>query len=141
LQQLGQAAAHGLDVGRQLGRLRDHRAVDVDRPPAGLPHRRQRARQQHHGIGAGELGGGVGEMAADVAQAGGAEQRVGDGVRQRVGIRMAQQAVAVRDAHAAEDQRAAFDERCTSQPSPMRRSMFMGGSSAGPRRARSPRAA
>jgi hypothetical protein len=83
---------------------------DVDRTPAGLPHRRQRARQQHHGVGAGELGGGVGEVTADVAQAGGAEQRVGDGVRQRVGIRMAQQAVAVRDAHAAEDQRAAFDE-------------------------------
>ena len=39
--------------------------------------------------------------------AGGAEQRVGDRVQQRVGIRVAEQAVAVRDRHAAEDQRPA----------------------------------
>jgi hypothetical protein len=49
-------------------------------------------------------------MAADVAQRGRAEERVGDGVQQRIGVGMAQQALLVRDGDAAQDQRAAFDQ-------------------------------
>ena len=58
-----------------------------------------------------ELRVGVGEVAADVAQRRGAEQRVGDGVAQRIGIRVAEQAVAVRDLDAAQHQPAPGDER------------------------------
>ena len=47
---------------------------------------------------------GIREMAADVAQAGGAEQRVADGVRERVAVRVSRQAFVERNLHAAENQ-------------------------------------
>ncbi len=50
-------------------------------------------------------------MPADVAQAGRAEQRVGDGVQQRIGVGMAEQAARVRNLHAAQDQLAALHQR------------------------------
>jgi hypothetical protein len=42
--------------------------------------------------------------------AGGAQQRIDDGVQQHVGIRVAEQAQAVRNGHAADDQLAALDQ-------------------------------
>ena len=53
---------------------------------------------------------GIREMKADVALADRAEHGVGDGVAEHVGIRMAIEAVCVRDIHAAEDELAALDE-------------------------------
>ena len=50
-------------------------------------------------------------MPADVAQARGAEQRVGNGVQQRIGVGMAEQPTRVRNVHAAEDQLAALHQR------------------------------
>ena len=43
-------------------------------------------------------------MRADITQPGGAQQRVGDGVQQHIGIRMPQQPGAVGDLHAAQHQ-------------------------------------
>src|SRR4051812_40325218 len=49
-------------------------------------------------------------MMADVAFADRAEDRVGDGVRENVGVRVAVKAVRMRNLHAAENERAAFRE-------------------------------
>jgi hypothetical protein len=54
---------------------------------------------------------GVREMPADVAQRGGAKQRVADGVQQHVGVRVPVEPLVVRDLHAADDQLAAFHQR------------------------------
>ena len=56
------------------------------------------------------FGGGVGEEFADVAQGGGAQKGVGDGVQQCVGIGVAEQAFAVGNGNAAQNQGAAFNE-------------------------------
>ena len=53
---------------------------------------------------------GVGVGVADVAEAGGAEQGVGDGVQHHVGVGVADQPARVLDRHAAEDQRPALDQ-------------------------------
>ena len=52
-----------------------------------------------------------GEMLADVARAGRAQEGVGDRVQYGVGIRVAGQTAALRDTDAAEDQRACLVER------------------------------
>jgi hypothetical protein len=50
-------------------------------------------------------------MAPDVAQRGSAQQRIGDGVQQHIGVGMAQEAKVVRDAHATDDQLATGHQR------------------------------
>jgi hypothetical protein len=49
-------------------------------------------------------------MLADVAQPGRAQQGIGDGVQQHVGIGMAEQAEGMGDGHAADDEFAAGNE-------------------------------
>jgi len=53
---------------------------------------------------------GVGKMPADVAGAGGAQNRVGNGVTDRVGVGMSRETALERDRDASENQRPAFDE-------------------------------
>ena len=65
---------------REFGALGDDGAVGIDRLPAGLAHGGVGAAQELAAVGAGKFGGGVGEVAADVAQASGAEQGVGERV-------------------------------------------------------------
>ena len=111
-QRLRDALAHGQDVRRHLRRLRDDGAVDVADLPAGLRARGAPASASSASESAPrKLRVGVGEVVADVAQRGGAEQRVGDRVAQRVGVGVAEQAVRVRDRHAAQHQRAARHQR------------------------------
>ncbi|MOA19102.1 hypothetical protein D3C78_1394590 [compost metagenome] len=94
-------------MGRELGRLGDHRAVDVaDLQPRGA-HAPRGFHQQLHGIRALELRVGVGKVPADVPQRRAAQQRIGDGMQQHVGIRMPEQAHAVGNFHAADDELAA----------------------------------
>jgi hypothetical protein len=50
-------------------------------------------------------------VAADITQRGSTEQRVGDGMQQRVGIGVTEQSVGVRDGHAAEYERSAHRQR------------------------------
>lgn len=49
-------------------------------------------------------------MLADVAQAGGAEQGVGDGVKQRIGIGMAEEALIEGDIHSPQDEPTALHQ-------------------------------
>ena len=53
---------------------------------------------------------GVGEVVADVLQAGRPEQRIHDGVRQHVGVAVAQQAVVLAQSYPAQHQRAVGGE-------------------------------
>ena len=53
----------------------------------------------------------VREMVADVPGGHGAEQRVGDGVDEHVGVRVSVETFGVRNLDAAEHERAAFDQR------------------------------
>ena len=110
-QRLRDALAHGRDVRTQLGRLRDHGAVDVADLEAGLAHAARDLGQQHQRVRAFETRVGVGEMAPDVAQRGRTQQRVGDGVQQHVGIRMAEQALVWGICHPTDDQRATGHQR------------------------------
>ena len=77
---------------RELRRLQHDRAVDVAGRPPRRPHVGDGPAQQLEAVGAGEGGIGVGEVLADVAEAGGAEERIGDGVGDRVGVAVAGQA-------------------------------------------------
>ena len=62
--------------------------------------------QQQHRVGVAVLLVGVGEVLADVAHRGGAEQRVDDRMGQHVGVGVAVEAELVRDGDPAEDERA-----------------------------------
>ena len=85
----GQALADGVSPRRQLRRLEHDRAVDVLGRPPGGPHVGDRPAQQADRVGARQRGVGVGEVLADVAQAGRAEQGVGDRVGDDVGVAVA----------------------------------------------------
>jgi hypothetical protein len=86
-------------------------ASTLFRPPAGLGEQGEGRAQQPPAVGAAIARVAVGEMAADVAQRRRAEQRIGDRVQQRVGVRMTEQAERVRDVDATEDQPAAGNQR------------------------------
>jgi hypothetical protein len=109
-QRVGDALAHGRDMRRKPGRLRDHGGIDVADLPAALAHPLGRLAQQLDRVGTLETLVGVGKVAANVAQARAAEQRIGDRMEQGIGIRMAQQPFVRRDVHAAKDERAALDQ-------------------------------
>ena len=90
----------------QTRRLRHHGAVDVANLKALRPHAPRRFGQQHDRVGTAKRGVGVRKMRANIAQRRRAQQRIGDGVQQHIGIGMAQQAGAVGDTHTAQHQRA-----------------------------------
>ena len=77
---------------RQLRRLAHHGAVDVADGPPGVGDDGADLGEQVDAVGAAPARVGVGEVLADVAEAGGAEQRVGDGVGHGVGVAVAGQA-------------------------------------------------
>ena len=91
--------------GASFGRLGHDRAVDVAGLPAGRPDQADRVRQQLDAVGAGQARVVVGEQLADVAEAGRAEQGVGDGVGDGVGVAVAGQAARVGEADAAQHER------------------------------------
>ncbi len=94
-----------------LGRLRMQRGVDIHRFPARRAHACHGLAQQHAAVGALEGRIGIRKVTPDIAQASGPKQRVGNRVQQDVRIRMPQQAMRVGNRHAADDQRAALDQR------------------------------
>src|SRR5450830_320426 len=106
----GDARDHLGDVRRQLRLLGDDGGVDVANRVAGGYHAVGHFAQQGARVGAGEHGVGVRKMLADVAQGGGAQHGVDDGVQQDVGVRVAEQAEAVGNGDAADDELAALDE-------------------------------
>jgi pimeloyl-ACP methyl ester carboxylesterase len=108
----GERVADRLAVGGDLGALEHHRHVDVlDRPDEAGD-----VAQQLHRVGVLPDGVAVGEVLADVAQPGRAEQRVGDRVGEDVGVGVAGEAGLVRDLHAAEDEPAPGRERVRVDP-------------------------
>jgi len=94
-------------VGLQTRLLGDHCAVDVHDSVTGDSHRIGRAREQIKARCAFELWIAGGKELPDIAQAGGAEQRVDHGMREHVRVRVAVKTHRVRDPHASEDQIAA----------------------------------
>ena len=95
-------------AGASFGRSMTTRAVDVDdrRSRASREHRDDLA-QQLDRVGVAPALVGVGEVLADVAEAGGAEQRVDHRVGEHVGVGVPVEAALVRDLDAAEHQPAA----------------------------------
>ena len=81
-------------------------AIDI-----ALAHTLRRGTQQRQRIRAFEGRVGVGEMAADVAKAGGTEQGIDDRVQQRIRIRMPQQPAVVGNLDPAQQQLAAGHQR------------------------------
>jgi len=65
----GNVGAHGGNVRREFGLLRDDGGIHVHNAPAQSLHALIRFAQQYAAVGIFEFGGGIGEMAADVAQA------------------------------------------------------------------------
>ena len=92
----------------QLGFLGDDGAVNIAKLPALRTHTACRLLQQHEGVCAFEFHRRVGEMTPDVAQACGPQNGIGNGVQQHVSIRMAQQALVVRNLYPPKDQLAPF---------------------------------
>ena len=105
-----EVGAHLIDVRRELRLFEDDGGVDVADREAFRVHHLDGPAQQVDARGALPLRIGVGEMAADVAGARGAEDRVGDGVAYRIGIRMSREASLKRNRDAAENERPALDE-------------------------------
>ena len=85
-------------------RLREEGGVDILGRPPRLLHEADDLAQQNLTVSVSEALVGGGEMLADVTQRGRAEECVGDGVEQDVGVRMPVQPPIVRDLDAAEDQ-------------------------------------
>ena len=89
---------------RQAWRLGDHGAVYIGDLPALRAYGLRRTGKQHARISALPTRIGVGKMATDVAQRRGAEQGIGDGVQQHIGIRVPEQPCHVVNVHAADHQ-------------------------------------
>src|SRR5680860_1751813 len=90
---VGQARAHGVPVGAQLRGLADDAGVDVAHGPAVLPEEAADLLQQRDRVGVAPALIGVGEVQADVAETGGAQERVDHGVGEHVGVGVAGEAV------------------------------------------------
>ena len=86
-----------------LGRLGDERGVNIDHSRPGL---RKQVGRAFEDIEAGHAANGfigVREVMTDVAATDRSEKRIGDGVRENVGVGMAFQAEGMGNLHAAED--------------------------------------
>ena len=102
-EQPGDPGGHRRAVRADPRLLADQRDVDVLDAPARGRHEVTGVSQENRRIGARPARLARREMAADVAGANGAEQRVGQRVQPDVGIRMAEQAQRAGDAHAEQD--------------------------------------
>ena len=104
--------ASSVEMRRDLGSFGNECGVDVD----DASHRgrrgfRPRACEDVRAADAADGFVGVRKMMADVARRNRAEQRVGDGMDQHVGVRVSFQSFGVWNLHAAENQRTAFHQR------------------------------
>ena len=98
-------------MGRKLWPFKANRRINVYNPIASLPQQRSNLPKEYEaGCGA-PFGRSIWKMPADVTQRRGAQQRIADGVRQRVAIRVAYRTLRERDPHSAQDQLAARGER------------------------------
>ena len=79
----------GLAIGQELGPLGENDAIDVDDPQSDRRHRIAGGDEHFGGVAAAVGRIGIGKHLADIAQGGGPEQGVGNGVQKHVGIAMA----------------------------------------------------
>jgi len=108
---VGETLAHHLPMRRDPRLLADHDAVGVDELEAGVPHLPVRRGEQDERVGA-PVALVVGRKErTDVAEPGRSEERVGEGMRHDVSVRMADESPRMVDAHAAENERDALAER------------------------------
>ena len=89
---LGDALAHGVDVRHQLRCLGADCDIDVGGLPAGIGEQGDDAFQDAPGVDAFEFGVCIGEVVSYVAETGGAEQGVAEGMEGHVGVTVAEQA-------------------------------------------------
>ena len=116
-----QRYADRVAVRSQLRALHQHGGVGERRSHPGLAGADDRLAQQAQRVGVLEGRVGVGEVLPDVPQPRGAEQRVGHGVCEHIGVRVPYQPAVVRDRHAAQDERPALHEavRVPADPGPV----------------------
>src|SRR5262245_46579147 len=101
---------HDGDILRHLRAFGQDCSVDVGDLETALFEQFSDVAQKDEAVGARPARVFVGEMRADVAERGGAEQRVGYRMRQAVAVRMSQQAALIRYFDPAQDQLAPFDQ-------------------------------
>ena len=110
-ERVGQALAHLVAARGDARLLADQDAVGVhDRPPR-LAHLPVRLAQQLDAVGAAEPLVSRREQRADVAEPGGAEDRIGERMRDHVAVGVAREPTRVIEPHAAEHERDAVRER------------------------------
>jgi len=102
---LGQIGDHLANMGGQPGPLGDDGGVEIADPEAARLRQADHMFKQQHAVDPLVGGVGVGEIAADVAEAESAENRITNRMQQNIRVRMTEQAIFIRDRHAAEDQR------------------------------------
>ena len=91
-------------MGVELGLFGHDGGVDVAQFVARIAEEAHGPGEKDLAVDASILAGGVGEVIADVAQSGGAEQGVADGVDEYVGVAMADESEGVVDVYAADPQ-------------------------------------
>jgi len=96
---------HRRPVWRQFRCLTDNRTVDVTDHEPRFVHERDRVAQQHQRIDALPLRVRVGKVLANVAQTGGAQQRISHRVGDRVGVAVPVQATSSLERHPSQHQR------------------------------------
>jgi len=101
---IAQQSFHLLSVGRQAGRLADHRTVDVANQPPRLVGPLCGQSQQHDRVGAAPRRVSIGKHLADITKSSGAQDCIGYRVGNGIGIAVAFQATMVGEVHAAQHQ-------------------------------------
>lgn len=109
-ERLGEGLADGEAEVAEFGALDDDRGVDVGDAVAAFADQGEGVFKEDERVAVLPLGVGIGEVEADVAKGGGAEEGVCDGVGEDVGVGVAIEAEVTGDGDAAEDERAALHD-------------------------------
>ena len=100
----GEIFPHPLTVGRELRSLRQNRRIKVDDGISRLTQPLRHTLEQQDARDPGVSRVRIGKELADIAQRRRAEQSVHDGVRQHIGVAVAEQALFIRHLYAAENE-------------------------------------
>ena len=116
--------AHERNVWRKFGLLRDDGGVDIGDVKARDGNFFANDAQQIKAVSVFKIIGSVREQAADVAQSGGAQQRIHDCVSQHICVGVTKKPVRVRDFASAQNELSAYDQlvRVVTMPNPHKES-------------------
>jgi hypothetical protein len=109
VEDVGDGLAHERDERGYLGLLSNDDAVDVADAKSMLVDELKAVAEEHFAVDVFVLGVVVGEVLSYVAEGGGAEDGVADGMEKYVGVGMAEEPFGVRDLDAAEPKRTVGD--------------------------------